>query len=344
MIPESAEAVADRRIVVVEDEDAIRQNLREMLEAEGYEVFEAKDGGEAVRVVGEEVPDLVVCDLMLPVFDGFEVLRRVRAEVSTCHVPFLLLTAVADRETQRRGMEMGAEDYITKPFGRRELLSAVEVRLERSRSLQRIHAMKLAGLRNALSRALPHELLTPLNGILGLAGILSEEWETADRAEIRDVVRDIVRSGEQLHRLSARFLAYAELEMAALDPARRAALREESCTDPEAVARRVLPIRQSAGGASLQMPAKHLELVLRELSAWCGPFQNGRILTEGGRWTVELEPVPGSRRSSSEETDGSDLSSAIVASVCQLHGGRIDGTPDGGTRISFRNAQGPQGP
>ncbi|HOX51383.1 MAG TPA: response regulator, partial [Fibrobacteria bacterium] len=144
-----------RRILVIEDESSIRENIREMLEAEGYEVIEAVDGADGVRKSSERPPDLVVCDVNMPGMDGFQVIANLRGNSRTLHVPFLFLTARADRTSLRRGMELGAEDYLTKPFSRQELLSAVGVRLSRSESLAAAYRNQLGALRNTLARALP---------------------------------------------------------------------------------------------------------------------------------------------------------------------------------------------
>lgn len=311
------------KILLVEDESAIRDNLRQMLEAEGYTVCEAGDGAEGIRLAAQSAPDLVLCDVNMPGVDGYQVLASLRAGESTMHVPFLFLTALADRSSLRRGMELGAEDYLTKPFSRQELLAAVTARLERSRSLADLYRRQLSGLRNTLARALPHELLTPLNGILGLSGILMEEYETVRRAEMLDIARGISNSGETLHRLARRFLTYAELEMALMDPSLRARLTDSVCKDPAQVCQRALGLALPALEGVPRILGEHLELLLSELSEIWGPFQNLSASTIDGTWRLLLHR--GNLAPSGEQClDGSNLSESLIQSLSKVYALRAD--------------------
>jgi len=222
-----------RNILVVEDDAGIRSNLREMLEAEGYTVREAVDGEDGIRQAVGAPPDLVICDVMMPGKDGYAVLSTLRERDETIEVPFLFLTARADRESHRKGMELGAEDYLTKPFTRIEVLSAVEARLRRAESIARRLREQLAKMRQILSRSLPHEILTPLNGILGLSAMLVEEYESMRRGEIHELAQGISDSGENLHRLVRRFLLYSEMQLALSDTAQTARMRMESAPDAQ---------------------------------------------------------------------------------------------------------------
>ncbi len=119
------------RILLVDDERAIVESLRYALEREGYEVLEAADGSEAVRLARAQPPDLVLLDIMLPGMSGFEVCRILRQESS---VPILMLSARADEPDRVVGLDLGADDYITKPFSLREVLARVRAALRRSRA------------------------------------------------------------------------------------------------------------------------------------------------------------------------------------------------------------------
>ncbi|OXM14482.1 response regulator YycF [Paenibacillus herberti] len=117
------------KILVVDDERPIADILKFNLEKEGYEVICAFDGGEAVRVAFEELPDLILLDLMLPVKDGMDVCREVRTRLQT---PIIMLTAKDTEIDKVLGLELGADDYVTKPFGTRELLARVKAHLRRT--------------------------------------------------------------------------------------------------------------------------------------------------------------------------------------------------------------------
>src|SRR5918998_4774207 len=121
--------MSDRRILVVDDDADIRGLVRELLDRRGFAVSEARDGQEALRRFFEERPDLVVLDVSMPGLDGWATLERIR-ELSD--VPVVMLTAKATELEKTRGLRAGADDYITKPFGRQELLARVEALLRRT--------------------------------------------------------------------------------------------------------------------------------------------------------------------------------------------------------------------
>lgn len=120
------------KILVIEDNQAIRENITEILEMADYSVIEAADGRQGLLLAETQHPDLIVCDLSLPILDGYVVLQMLSRNDTACRVPFIFLTARAERAEIRRGMDMGADDYITKPFNPSELLSAIECQLRKS--------------------------------------------------------------------------------------------------------------------------------------------------------------------------------------------------------------------
>ena len=120
-----------KKILVIEDEAPIRQNITELLEAEEYDVFCTDNGIIGALWAQENEPDLIICDIMMPEIDGYEVLKELRKVPSTLLTPFIFLTAMADKNDMRYGMELGADDYLTKPFTLEELLGAIESRLAR---------------------------------------------------------------------------------------------------------------------------------------------------------------------------------------------------------------------
>jgi len=119
------------RILIIEDNIEIRENTAELLELSGYEVEAASDGIEGVRKAKFLLPDLVICDVMMPHLDGFGVLHVFSTQPDLAKIPFIFLTAKTDRSDMRKGMEMGADDYLTKPFQEVELLRAIETRLKK---------------------------------------------------------------------------------------------------------------------------------------------------------------------------------------------------------------------
>lgn len=119
------------KILVIEDDRIMRENMAEILELSGYLVDVAKDGKDGVKHAKSTKPDLIVCDIKMPVLDGYGVLHILSKDPETAGIPFIFVTAKTERDNRRKGMEMGADDYLTKPFEDTELLKAVETRLKK---------------------------------------------------------------------------------------------------------------------------------------------------------------------------------------------------------------------
>lgn len=140
-----------KKILLIEDNPEIRENMAEILDLAGYTVFTAGNGKDGVALALKELPDLILCDIMMPVLDGYGVLLMVQKHSSLQGVPFIFLTAKSERNEIRKGMEMGADDYITKPFDGTELLNAIEVRLKKAELLQQQLPGNLQGMEHLMS-------------------------------------------------------------------------------------------------------------------------------------------------------------------------------------------------
>ena len=202
-----------KHILVVEDEYHIRQNLQQILEFSNYEVFLAENGEEALTIAVQKKPDLILSDVGMPKMDGYQLLEALRTHAVTQLIPVIFLTARADRLDHRQAMNMGADDYITKPFTPEELLSAVESRLKKSAILVQQHQEELDQFCAQLSRTLPHELNTPLNGIISSIDFLLSRYAYFNQEEIIELLKVVQASSQRLHRLIQNFLLYAELEL-----------------------------------------------------------------------------------------------------------------------------------
>lgn len=126
----------NKHLLVIEDNPEVRENLCDILELSGFRVSSAVDGKEGVNKALEITPDLIICDVMMPKLDGFGVLNILSRRPETYHIPFIFLTAKTEKEDIRRGMTLGADDYVTKPFYKDELLRVIEVRLRKAEKLQ----------------------------------------------------------------------------------------------------------------------------------------------------------------------------------------------------------------
>jgi signal transduction histidine kinase len=213
------------RILVIDDEEVFRQVMVLTLRRKGFEISEAPDGEQGAELAHRQLPDLILCDLNMEPIDGYATLERLRNDPATATIPFILMTGMGDRDTMRQGMDLGADDFLEKPFKPEQLFKAVSARINKQQTLRQSAEKKLADLRANLTLALPHEMITPLNGIFGLAQLLSTEAETLKPAEVAEFGATILQSAERLHRTVQNFLLYGQLEMQAADPQSASALR-----------------------------------------------------------------------------------------------------------------------
>ncbi|WP_300601267.1 response regulator [Niabella sp.] len=151
-----------KKILLIEDNDDIRNNTAEILELSNYTVITAENGKVGVEQAIAHVPDLIICDIMMPVLDGYGVLHAIQKNESIRNVPFIFLTAKTERSDFRKGMELGADDYITKPFSGTELLSAVDGRLKKTDLLKQEFSPDLNGLEQLLKLSDNKAALTAL--------------------------------------------------------------------------------------------------------------------------------------------------------------------------------------
>ncbi len=193
----------ERQLLVVDDIAANRELLLEILAVEGHRTLAAASGPEALQLIAEHDPELLLLDVNMPGMDGLEVCRRLRADPATQSLPIILVTALADREQRLAGIEAGANDYLTKPIDRTELLlrvrNALGLRaLHRELATQYAELQKLEQMRDSLVHMLVHDLRSPLTGITGYlelaqmrVGELHEPELERDLSEARQSVVEL---------------------------------------------------------------------------------------------------------------------------------------------------------
>jgi len=142
-----------KKILVIEDNDEVRENTVEILELSDYTVISAGNGKEGVEVALKEKPDLIVCDIMMPQLDGYGVLHLLSKHKETSNIPFIFLTAKSEKQDFRKGMDSGADDYITKPFDGTELLNAIEIRLKKADQFKESIIADVKSVNDFISRA-----------------------------------------------------------------------------------------------------------------------------------------------------------------------------------------------
>src|SRR5690606_33233477 len=127
-----------KKILFIEDDTVVRENTAELLELSDYEVVTAANGRSGLQLAKKEPPDLIICDIMMPELDGYVVLQALAEDPKTQQIPFIFLSAKTEHKDIRKGMDLGADDYLTKPFEEEELISAIESRLAKVSILKKL--------------------------------------------------------------------------------------------------------------------------------------------------------------------------------------------------------------
>jgi len=207
------------KILVIEDEQNMRESILEILGYEGFEAISAVNGRSGVELAKEHVPDLIICDILMPELNGYEALTELHNDPVTATIPFIFLTSKTAWKDLRKGMQLGADDYLTKPFDVDDLLSTIRNRLQKHAAVSK----QMDDLRLNLSMLLPHELRTPLNAIIGASSYLMslEPEQLPEPDKIIEMQASVYESALRLQRLIENYLLYAKLRLMEYEPEKR---------------------------------------------------------------------------------------------------------------------------
>jgi two-component system, sensor histidine kinase and response regulator len=355
------------RILVIEDDPNIRHNISEILTYEGFAILEAENGLIGLQVAREYLPDLIICDITMPELDGYGVLLELNAEATTATIPFIFLTALADRPAMRHGMELGADDFLTKPFSSAELVTSITTRLERQAIIIQQSERKLDELRDELINTLPHELRTPLTGIVGYAELLMLEGEVMEGTKVVKMATIIYNQSQRLHQLIENYLLYAQIELIRSDPARVRGWRNQITDNPDEIIAEVVSQKANQVGRAndlvietqnvrLQIAADKLQKIVGALVENALKFsQPGtpievRAYTEDNDFVLSIrDRGRGMTKAQIKsvgayiqferklyEQQGSGLGLIIAKRLTELHGGQlmIESIPETETNVS----------
>jgi two-component system sensor histidine kinase/response regulator len=343
-----------KTILVIDDTPEVLEIITDTLRFADFNVLSAGDGMSGVQLAQTHLPDLILCDINMPNLDGFGTLEMLRKESLTAVIPFIFLTGASDKIHFRRGMELGADDFLSKPFNAAELMGAVSTRLTKHETFQRRSEKKLEELRGNISLALPHELRTPLNGILGLSSILMEDHRTMRPQEIFETAKFINEAALRLHRIIENFLVYAQIELVAADPERVAAFRQVEAIpvgdfivviarEQANKARRETDLDVKITTASVSISQEHLKKIVEELVEnafkFSEPGSRVQVFTQVTDNSFNLHVLDNGRGMSAEqiasigahmqferkfyEQQGAGLGLFIARRLSELYGGQL---------------------
>ncbi len=360
-----------KHILVIDDESHFRDSITEVLQSVGYACHGAQNGLEGVQAARTRPTDLIICDVTMPRLDGYSVLDVLQGDPRTSLIPFIFLTGKSAPEDLRRGMSLGADDYLFKPFTPAELLDAVAQRLKKNARLTSAATGRAEELKTYLNTTLPHELRTPLTGIMGYLDLLITDFEDLDSDSILTMLRGMSKSANRLYRLVENYLAYAQLSLTQQDQVLIGRLRDQaSCSNPAAIIAQVA--RRSAAEhkrmrdltlaplapATPRIYAQNLEKLVARLVDNAFKFSRPdtpvvveagvdgdayRVsITDRGRGLTasQIASVGENRQFNRDkhEQQGAGLGLILAQLTCRIFGGTlaIASTPDVGTTVTVR--------
>lgn len=356
------------KILVIDDEDALRVTTIAVLRSNGFEALGAVNGGEGIELARTTLPDLIICDIRMELVNGYQMLTAIRNDSVTATIPFILMTSNPDRQGLRQGMELGADDYLSKPFSPAELVAAVNARLKKHRLMVEKAESKLQELRARMSTAIPHEMRTPLNGILGFADIMRKDYQNLQPQEIAKMSERIYRNGKRLLRLVENYMIHAQIGSISLDPHQKELLlhsRTDVKSTIEELAKekaqengRPLDLELHLGPGAVTISPQYFAKIVEELvdNAFRYSAKGTRVyvstvdeddailamvIDKGRGMTAEQIRNIGAYVQFDRavyEQQGSGLGLTVAKHLCELHGGllSVQSDPGHGTTVTVR--------
>lgn len=360
-----------KKILVIDDADFILDTTATILKFENYEVFVAENGKAGLEIARENSPDLILCDISMPIMDGYQLLEMIRFDPKLNRTPFIFLTAFADKANVRLGMEKGADDYLVKPFSRDELIAAINAQFKKHEIVEKQLEEKVKKLGKSIITILPHEFRTVLNQISGTAKFMNVNYNTIQSLEILELTNDIINSSARLLKITENYLIYSRLESFSHSKSKKLMLRESRTDEPIAILKDIaeliagkfnrtedLVIIEDVNNIYLQVSTESYHKIIHEL------IENAFYFSEIGSQViiksqivdngfVEIIIIDSGRGMSEEhlssigamiqferdiyEQQGIGLGLIISRKIVELHDGKfnIESTVGVGTKITF---------
>jgi len=224
-----------KKILVVDDEKNIRENIMDILTIKGFSVQTAVNGKEAILKLATFKPDLIISDVMMPEVDGYELLQYVRHNPETVNIPFVFITAKSDRQDIRKGMELGSDDYITKPFSVTELLSTVTNKIQRYEYFANESNAKQAELAKQLTSGTTHELSSSIKSILSLSDLMIKRLTYFNYENNISMLTSIHSAAAKIESMHNNLVLYSELMLFHNDPNKTIINKEPTKIDSDLI-------------------------------------------------------------------------------------------------------------
>ncbi len=226
---------AGKKILLIDDSEFILESTSTLLQFEDYEVFTASDGHKGIQIAIEQKPDLIICDISMPGISGYEVISQLRNNKETASIPFIFLSAFTEKSKMREGMERGADDYLTKPFTKNEIISAINAQWKKYATVEKKMQEKVEEVGKNLNYALPHEFRTVLSQLIGSARLLNWNADSMTTHDIKEVSNDMISVIQRLTRITDNFLLYMKLENISKSKSNIEQLRTQTTIEPLAI-------------------------------------------------------------------------------------------------------------
>jgi two-component system sensor histidine kinase/response regulator len=294
-------------ILVVEDDPNMVEIITFLLEDEGYQVLQATGAEVALSLLEQHKVDLIISDVMMPGMSGFDFYERLHVHPEWSQIPFIFLTAKSQRADVRRGMGLGADDYLTKPFEPEELLSAITVRLQRAAAARSVIDRASADLQEMIIRTLTHEFRTPLALVVGYTDLLESSGQEMGEDDFQTILQGLHSGSERLMVLVEDFLLLSRLRSGYI--ARQVEKHPQEAIDPDSVVQSVvarlkaeagarnvsLSVHPGSAGLAVAVGQRDLAEIARRLidnaikfSKPCGGRVEVFTRPDGGFWMLEV--------------------------------------------------------
>ena len=342
-----------QKILIIDDEEDYREMISATLKTMGYDSIEAANGMDGLVAIKVHHPDLVLCDINMPKMDGRMLLSTLKEDPECASIPFIFLTGNSAKGDVRQGMQLGADDYLTKPFTSDELLDAITTRMAKTKLLRKHFELQSDNIKTSIVRSLPHEFRTPLHSILGCAQFLKDESNlTAE--EVKEAGVLITKSAQRLHHLLENMILFGELQFWMRSPDTIAMMRRESKSLLREVIRTVAEqeaAKQDRAGSMeiavadspVQISSLHLTKIVEEVISnalkFSKPGTKIGISSEENDNEVTIKIRDEGRGMSNEQIDkmtafrqferphyeqqGAGLGLSIAKSLAELYGGSL---------------------